>query len=122
LMFGDGAIREGELVKAQGKVAEDIGLSWWVLTGLPMVWEILCAPRSLEDRKPGAGVVLQNVLKASQRSAVEQISTVLEATAGSLGLPVGRVKELFGRQTYVLGANEQKGLAQFLDMWGRTKL
>jgi predicted solute-binding protein len=119
LVFGDGAVRDGESVKAQEKVAEDIGLAWWVLTGLPMVWEVLCAPRSLEDGKQGASAALQNALKMSQRAASEQASTVVEAAAGSVGLSVGRVKELFARQTYALGANEQKGLAQFLDMVGR---
>jgi predicted solute-binding protein len=121
LMFGDGAVREGEIAKSKGQVAEDIGLAWWVLTGLPMVWEVLCAPRSLEDRKPGASTALQNVLKVSQRAAVEQMGTVVEATAASVGLSVERVKELFARQSYSLGANEQKGLAQFLDMVGRME-
>lgn len=119
LVFGDEAATEGEKARSQNRVAEDIGLAWWVLTGLPMVWEILCAPRSLDAGKPGASAALQNALKLSQRSATEQASTVLDAAAASAALPVARVKELFARQTYTLGTDEQKGLAKFLDMAGR---
>ena len=121
LMFGNEAIREGELAKAQGRVAEDLGLAWWILTGLPMVWELLCYRRDLEERKPGATAALQNSIRLSQRAATEQASSVLDATASTIGLKLDRVKELFARQTYTLGPNEQKGLATFLDMAGRAR-
>ena len=60
-------------------------------------------------------------MKLSQRAASEQASSVLDVAATRLGLPTARVKELFARQTYTLGTNEQKGLATFLDMAGRAK-
>lgn len=121
LTFGNEAVREGESAKAGGRIAEDLGLAWWVLTGLPMVWELLCNPRSLEANKPGAAAALQAILKSSQRAATEQASTVLDAAAAALALKPERVKELFARQTYTLGTNEQKGLATFLDMAGRVR-
>ena len=121
LAFGDDAVRAGELAKARGEVAEDLGLAWWILTGLPIVWEVLCARRDLEARKPGATSALQAGIRLSQRTATEQASSVLDAAAGSLSLKPTHLKELFARQTYTLGPNEQKGLATFLDMAGRAK-
>jgi predicted solute-binding protein len=121
LMFGNEAVREGELAKARGEVAEDLGLAWWILTGLPMVGDLLCCRRDLEERKPGATAALQVTLRLSQRTASEQAKSIVDATASSLNVKPDRVKELFARQTYTLGANEQKGLAMFLDMAGRAK-
>jgi predicted solute-binding protein len=121
LTFGNEAVKAGEAEKANGKVAEDLGLAWWVLTGLPMVWEMLCHPRTLEENKPGAITAIQSALKSSQRAAAEQANTVVEAAAAAVSLKPDRLKELFARQTYTLGNNEQKGLATFLDMAGRAK-
>ena len=121
LSFGDEATRAGESAKARGEVAEDVSLAWWILTGLPMVWEVLCARRDLEARKPGATAALQAGIRLSQRTATEQASSVLDAAATALNLKLARLKELFARQTYTLGLNEQKGLATFLDMAGRAK-
>lgn len=121
LMFGNEGIREAELARAKDAVAEDLGLAWWILNGLPMVWDMLCYRRDLEERKPGATAAFQSTLRQSQRSATEQASSVLDATSQLLSLPPNRVKELFARQTYSLGPNEQKGLALFLDMAGRAK-
>lgn len=121
LLFGDGAPGNGAEVTAAGWAVDDISLAWWVMTGLPMVWELLCYRRDLANRKPGAVEALQNLMKLSQRAATEQASSVLDVAATRLGLPTARVKELFARQTYTLGTNEQKGLGTFLDMAGRAK-
>ncbi|HST04506.1 MAG TPA: MqnA/MqnD/SBP family protein [Chloroflexia bacterium] len=122
LLFGNDAARKGAEAASAGWAVEDISLAWWIMTGLPMVWELLCYKRDLDARKPGATAALQSLMKQSQRAASEQASTVLDAAAGTLGLPPERVKALFGRQTYTLGTNEQKGLAMFLDMAGRAKV
>lgn len=102
-------------------VAEDLGLAWWVLTGLPMVWDLLCSRRDLEAARPGAGQVLTGLLKQSQRTATENASTVQDEAARRLGLPAARIKELFARQRYTLGQDEQRGLAHFLDQAGRAR-
>ena len=102
-------------------VAEDMGLAWWVLTGLPMVWELLCSPRDLQIKKPGAPEVLQSLVRLSQRTASEQSASVVQEAASRLRLDQKRVKELFARQRYTLGEEEQKGLARFLDMAARAK-
>ncbi len=121
LMFGDEAVKAGEQTKAKGGVAEDLGLAWWILTGLPMVWEVLCCRRDLEEHKPGAGAAMQAAIRLSQRAAAEQASSVVDAATACVNLKPERVKELFARQTYNLGNGEQKGLALFLDMAGRAK-
>jgi predicted solute-binding protein len=121
LVFGDEAVREGEAAKAKGEVAEDVGLAWWILTGLPVVWEVLCYRRDLDARKPGATAALQAAIRLSQRSATEQASSVVDVAAAGLNLNPNRLKEMFARQTYTLGPNEQKGLATLLDMAGRAK-
>lgn len=121
IVFNSDATRQGETARAEGWVAEDIGLAWWILTGLPMVWEVLCHPRSLEERKPGAIAALQNTLKLSQRAAGEQASSILDTTARSLNVKPERVKDLFSRQSYALGPDEQKGLATYLDMAARAR-
>jgi predicted solute-binding protein len=120
LLYGDDAAQQAA-ANLVGWVAEDMGLAWWVLTGLPAVWEILCVPRDLQERKPGAPDVLQSLIRLSQRSASEQNSTILQEAATRLKLDQERVKELFAHQRYTLGQPEQAGLARFLDMASRAK-
>jgi predicted solute-binding protein len=120
LMYSDIAARQatGNL---KGWVAEDLGLAWWVLTGLPIVWELLCSRRDLSTKKPNAPETLQAIMRLSQRSAVEQNATILQEATSRLKLDQRRIKELFARQRYTLGQDEQKGLALFLDMAARAK-
>jgi predicted solute-binding protein len=121
LLYGDDAAQQAA-ANPPGWVAEDIGLAWWVLTGLPAVWELLCVPRNLQERKPGGQDVLQSLIRLSQRSASEQNSTILQEAASRLKLDQKRVKELFARQRYTLGQQEQAGLARFLDMASRARV
>lgn len=120
LMYGDEAAREAAKQPSEEWVAEDMGVAWYVQSGLPMVWEMLAAARDLEGRKPGAGEALQSALKRSQRSAQEQQATILEEAVERLGVDKVRVKELFARQRYTLGPQEQKGLGSFLDFATRA--
>jgi predicted solute-binding protein len=120
-MYGDDASRQA-ITNPKGWVAEDMGLAWWVLTGLPAVWEMLCARRDLQTNKPGATEALQAAVRLSQRSAGEQSATVVDEAASRLKLDRKRVKELFARQQYTLGQEEQKGLARFLDMASRARV
>jgi predicted solute-binding protein len=120
LLYSDDAARQAAS-KPGGWVAEDMGLAWWVLTGLPMVWEVLCAPRDLQVKKPGAPETLQSLVRLSQRSAAEQSASLLQEAAARLKIDKTRIKELFVRQRYTLGQEEQKGLAHFLDMAARAK-
>jgi predicted solute-binding protein len=118
LVYGD----TGTNKVGAGWVAEDLGLAWWVLTGLPMVWELLCSRRDLEDAKPGASQVLTGLLKQSQRTAGEHASTVQDEASRRLGLPAARIKELFARQRFTLSQDEQRGLAHFLDQAARARV
>jgi predicted solute-binding protein len=118
LVYGD----EPDARKLGGEwVAEDLGLAWWVLTGLPMVWDLLCSRRDLEGAKPGAGQVVSALLKKSQRTANDHASTVQDEASSRLDLPAARIKELFARQRYTLLQDEQRGLAHFLDQAGRAR-
>ncbi|HUP26846.1 MAG TPA: MqnA/MqnD/SBP family protein [Chloroflexia bacterium] len=119
LLLGDEAASQAQQ-KDDGWVAEDLGLALWVLTGLPVVWEILAVPRGLESAKPGAEAVLKDLLVRSQRSAQEQRATILEEAAHRLGTKREKAKDILSRHTYTLGEKEQKGLAQFLDMASRA--
>ena len=121
LLYSDNAVKEAGS-KAEGWVAEDLGVAGYVLSGLPTVWEMLASPRDLEKRKPGASDAIQAALKASQRAAQEQQTTILEEAATRLNLDRARVKELFARQTYTLGEKEQKGLAHFFTLASKTGL
>jgi predicted solute-binding protein len=121
LLYGDDAAREVAR-KPSGWVAEDLGVSWFVFTGLPAVWEVFAAPRDLEARKPGAGQQLQELLRLSQRTAREQEATVTQVAADRLGLEPPAVKDLFSRQRFTLGDAEQKGLARFLDQASRARV
>jgi predicted solute-binding protein len=118
LLYGDEAAKEAAGLP-DGWVADDLGVAWFVLTGLPMVWEILAMPRDLDQRSRSAVEQLQALMRNSQRMAQEQQATVVDAAAKRLGLDETRVKELFKRQTYKLGQVEQKAVARFLDMVGR---
>ncbi len=120
LLYGDNAAKEAAANPA-GWVAEDMGLAWWVLTGRPMVWELLCAPRNLQAPKPGASEAIQSLMRLSQRTATEQSSTILQEATTLLTLDQKRIKELFARQRYTIGPEEQNGLAHFLDMAARAK-
>lgn len=120
LMYGDEAAVQAVKRPDAEWVAEDMGVAWYVQSGLPMVWEMLATVRDLENRKPGAGEALQGVLTRSQRAAQEQQATILEEGAGRLGVPKEQVKELFARQRYTLGPQEQKGLGSFLDFATRA--
>ena len=119
LLYGDSASREVQN-KPKEWVAEDLGVAWFVLSGLPMVWEMLVVPRDLEKRKPGAGDALQAALRLSQRAAQEQQSTILAEASSRLGIEQPQVKELFSRLRHTLGQQEQKGLAFFLDQASRA--
>ncbi|HEX9988288.1 MAG TPA: MqnA/MqnD/SBP family protein [Chloroflexia bacterium] len=119
LLYGDSAALEGAK-QPEGAVAEDLGKAWFILSGLPMVWEMLAAPRDLDGRKPGASEALHALIARSQRAAQEQQSTILDEAATRLGLKKETVKGLFARQKYTLGEKEQKGLAYFLDQAARA--
>lgn len=119
LLYGDEAAREAEK-KPQSWVAEDMGLAWWVLTGLPIVWEMLAAPRNLQVHKPGATDALNDMMSRSLRASQEQQASVLDEASRRLGMKKEMVKELFGRQQYTLREQAQKGLARFLDMAARA--
>ena len=119
LLYGDNAALEAKK-QPEGAVAEDLGKAWFILSGLPMVWEMLAAPRDLEERKPGAGESLHALITRSQRAAQEQQSTILDEATARLDLKKERVKELFARQKYTLSEREQKGLAYFLDQAARA--
>jgi predicted solute-binding protein len=121
LLYGDEAAREAAR-RPNGWVAEDLGVAWFVFTGLPTVWEMLAAPRDLEARKPGVGERLQELLRLSQRTAREQEATVTQVAAERLGITAAVVKDLFSRQRYTLGDPEQKGLARFLDQASRARV
>jgi predicted solute-binding protein len=118
LVYGDQADTQQP---GPGWVAEDLGLAWWVLTGLPMVWELLCSRRDLESAKPGASGVLSGLLKQSLRTAGEHAATVQDEASSRVNLPVPRIKELFARQRFTLGQDEQRGLAHFLDQAARAR-
>ncbi|HVF98776.1 MAG TPA: MqnA/MqnD/SBP family protein, partial [Chloroflexia bacterium] len=120
LMYGDDAAKEAARRPTAEWVAEDMGVAWYVQSGLPMVWEMLATPRDLEQHKPGACVALQEALKRSQRCAQEQQASILGEAAARLGMKPDDVKQLFARQRYTLGPQEQKGLASFLDLATRA--
>jgi chorismate dehydratase len=120
LMYGDDAAKQAARRPTAEWVAEDMGVAWYVQSGLPMVWEMLATPRDLEQRRPGAGNALQEALKRSQRSAQEQQASILGEAAARLGMKPDDVKQLFARQRYTLGPQEQKGLASFLDLATRA--
>ncbi len=119
LLYGDRATIEAEK-RAPEWVAEDVGLAMWLLTGMPAVWEIMAGRRDLEERKPGAGEALKQVVANSHKAGQEQRASVLDEAASRLGVSIDKVKEMFGRHRYTLGDKEQKGLAQFLDMASRA--
>lgn len=120
LTYGDEAAKQAAKLPAPGWVAEDMGVAWYVQSGLPMVWEMLATRRDLEQRKPGAAHALQEVVRRSQRSAQEQQASILDEAASRLGMKKDDVKQLFARQRYTLGPQEQKGLAGFLDLATRA--
>jgi chorismate dehydratase len=121
LMYSDDAAKQAQK-RGKDWVAEDLGVAAFVWSGLPVVWEMLAVRRDLEEHKPDATDVLQTLIRQSQRTAQEQLASVLGEASKRLGLEQGRVKELFGRQTYILGQDEQKGLARFLDAAARMRL
>lgn len=120
LMYGDDAAKQAAKRPSPEWVAEDMGVAWYVQSGLPMVWEMLATPRDLEQRKSGASAALQKALQRSQRSAQEQQVTILEEATSRLGMQRDGVKQLLARQRYTLGQQEQKGLAAFLDLATRA--
>ncbi|MDQ5824304.1 MAG: hypothetical protein M3441_08845 [Chloroflexota bacterium] len=120
LVYGDEAAKQAAKRPTAEWVAEDMGVAWYVQSGLPMVWEMLATLRDLEQRKPGAGQALQEALRRSQRSAQEQQATILGEAVARLGMKQDAVKQLLARQRYSMGPQEQKGLANFLDLATRA--
>jgi len=118
LLFGDVAAREAAK-RPESWVAEDMGVAWYVLSGLPTVWEILAAPRDLEARKPGSRVALQSALERSRRSAQEQNAAILQLATDRLSAKPDRAKEILARRRYTLSEREQKALARFFTLAGR---
>jgi chorismate dehydratase len=120
LLFGDAAAREAAK-RAEPWVAEDMGVAWYVLSGLPTVWEILAAPRDLEARKPGSREAIQSALELSRRSAQEQKAALLQLAAERLSVKSDRAREIVTRRRYTLGEREQKALAHFFTLAGRGR-
>jgi predicted solute-binding protein len=118
LLLGDNAPREASS-RAERWVAEDMGVAWFVLSGLPTVWEILATPRDLEARKPGARPALQAAIERSRRSAQEQSAAIVQLVGDRLALPRDRAKEFLARRRYTLSDREQKALAHFFTLVGR---
>lgn len=119
LLYEDKAAAQARNKPAEW-VAEDLGVAWFVLVGLPMVWELLAARRDLEERKPGAAAVLRTMVSRSLRVGQEQQASILAEASARLALPTADSKQLFSRQRYALADAEQKGIARFLDMAARA--
>ena len=121
LLYGDEAGREAQ-ARPQGWVAEDMGVAWYVLTGLPVIWEVLAALRDLDQCKPGATSALHTLLERSHRAARDQHRAILTEGAHRLGLTLRVVGDLFSRQRYIMGQAEHRALAHLLDLAGRVGL
>ncbi len=121
LLYADGASREAR-ARPQGWVAEDMGVAWYVLTGMPVIWELLAAPRDVDQRRPGATTALHTLLERSHRAARDQHRAILTEGAHRLGLHPQVVGDLFSRQRYIMGQAEHRALAHLLDLAGRVGL
>ncbi len=119
LLYGDDAVMQARKEPA-GWVAEDLGVAWYVYTGVSLVWEMLAAPRDLEARKPGAGDTLKGLMRLSRRTAQEQAASVLDEANKRTGIAQTTLKEIFARQRYTLGEPDQKALGRFLDLVNRN--
>ncbi len=120
LLYGDEAPVEAQK-RPQGWVAEDLGVAWYVFTGMPVIWEMLAVRRDLDARKPGATAALHELLSRSHRSAHEQLAAIVQEATRRVGLSKKVIKDLFDRQRYTTDQRGQKALAHFLDLATRMR-
>jgi chorismate dehydratase len=117
LVIGDPALRIDPASRTEH--VYDLGLEWWELTGLPMVFAVWAgrAEVATED--------VREALAGSCRWGREHIEEIVAAESGARGFAPDLVREYLTRHiVHELGPEEYAGMEQFLE-WsvkeGRTE-
>lgn len=112
LFIGDEALCEFYYHRLPHRL--DLGGAWYQLTGLPMVWAVLCARKEFLERATGEFQTLWLRLEEASRSP--ERTQAAERTATRLGLPVDFIKTYFDGLSYVIGGRQEDGLQKFLEL------
>ena len=109
LLIGDAALREREHPDPAFSYRLDLAAAWREWTGLPFVFAVWSARRSLTEN---ARAGLRDTIAGGLERGVERIPEIAERAAGPLGEPDTLARYL-ADFTYRFGESEREGLALF---------
>jgi len=110
VIIGDPALRFKSPAGVRPCRVYDLGLEWYDLTGLPMVFAVWVARDAAVD--PGLG----SVLAASAQYGLARLEQIAEAEGPRRGLSRARALDYLSRQLqYSWGEPESRGLSLFLE-------
>lgn len=113
LMIGDAALRIDTAALPFRWL--DLGVEWWELTGLPMVFAIWAA-------RPGiASPELAAAFGDSLAFGLEHLDDIVRREAAGRGFDEGVVRDYLARNVvFTLGDEERRGLERFLALAGES--
>lgn len=118
LLIGDDALRERERPDPRFPFRFDLASCWREWTGLPFVFAVWSARKSLTTAKRSE---LHKTISTSIERGMERIPEIAAAAAGPLGDRPAIVRYL-SDFTYVLDEPERQGFATFRRLMGATGL
>ena len=109
LLIGDAALRERERPDPRFPFRFDLAARWRAWTGLPFVFAVWSARRSLSDAKR---TELLSMIAGSLERGIRRIPEITAGTAGPLGEP-DAIARYLSDFTYRFGEEERRGLETF---------
>jgi len=110
LLIGDEALRSA---LDSATPHHDLGALWRERTGLPMVFAVWAARRSVETERL---LALDHALASAVADASEHAALVAEAAAARYGFPAGYLARYFEKLRYRFGEREREGLTRYFEL------
>lgn len=110
LLIGDDALHS---VINDATPHHDLGELWFERTGLPMVFAVWAAQRTID---PARLVVLDHAFASAVADASEHAALVAEAAAERYGFPAGFLARYFEKLRYSFGEHERAGLRRYFKL------
>lgn len=118
LLIGDEALRERKHPDPRFPYRFDLASCWREWTGLPFVFAIWSARRSLTSNKRSK---LHETIATSLERGIERIPEIAGAAAGPLGDP-SAIAQYLSDFAYRFGEEERRGFATFRQLVGQMNL
>ncbi len=110
LLIGDDALHS---VIDDATPHHDLGELWFERTGLPMVFAVWAAQRTVDPARLAA---LDHAFASAVADASEHATLVAEAAAERYGFPAGFLARYFEKLRYPFGDHEREGLRRYFEL------